>query len=487
MADRQHKAGRRAPRPWLVALAVSAVLAGCTEAPPSGSAPATASPGPSVAQPVPGAAGVGDPYFPKDGNGGYDATKYDLEIKYDPGSKELTGHAVITATATTALSRFNLDLHGLTVDAVTVDGKPATTNRTGDELEITPAAPLTSGAVFSVDVRYHGEPNGYTEADVGRVGFLPTDDGALAQGEPHVAASWFPVNDHPRDKAPYSIKLTVPNGVEAISNGVLEGTRSEDGWTTWTWVEAEPMASYLGLVAIGQYRVTQSKHKGLPVVLAVDVDLARTVDKQLARTTDVYDFLVTQFGAYPFHALGGVVHDNVMLPFALENQSRPAYAPSFFTGDDASWVIAHELAHQWFGNSVSVHGWKDIWLNEGFATYAEWLWAEHTGTATVKQSFDYTYNTASDEVWKVPPGDPGSDDIFSGSVYRRGGMTLYALRSAVGDKDFAAILKGWPAEKRNSNATTEEFIAFAERTSGEELDALFDAWLFKPTKPAKPS
>jgi aminopeptidase N len=475
-----------------IVMTSGAMIAGCTSPPattpntaPSGPT-TTATAGPSLSAPVRGDDGIGDPYFPRDGNGGYDATHYDLKIKYDPKAKSLDGHAEMTAKATATLSRFNLDLHGLNLDKVLVNDVAAETNRVGDELRITPARPVPAGATFTVDVTYRGEPKGYVEADVGRVGFLPSEDGALAQGEPHVAASWFPVNDHPRDKATYSIAITVPNGTEAISNGVLKGKRSKDGWTTWDWSVTSPMASYLALAAIGDYRVAQSTHKGLPVVLAVDADLPKSIDTQLARTTEVTDFLVTKFGDYPFDALGGLVHNNAQLPFALENQTRPAYAPGFFGGGDATWVIAHEVAHQWFGNSVSVANWSDIWLNEGFASYAEWLWAEHVGNGTVRSLFNQTYDGASTEFWRTPPGKPGVAGLFSGAVYQRGAMTLYALREKVGDKDFNAILKGWPIVKRDGNATTEEFIAYAEKISGEKLDALFDAWLYQPKKPDRP-
>jgi aminopeptidase N len=468
--------------------ASAAFLAACTPAPPTPEPATTGSSGPAQSAPAPvrGADGIGDPYFPKDGNGGYDTANYALEIKYDPKGKALTGHAVITAKATESLSRFNFDLHGLDVDKVLVDGAAAKTDRVGDELQITPSAPVLDGATFTTDVTYHGAPKAYLEADVGRVGFLPGADGALAQGEPHVAASWFPVNDHPRDKATYHIAITVPNGLEAISNGVLEGKQSKDGWTTWNWSVTSPMASYLALAAIGDYRVAQSTHKGMPVVLAVDADLSKSVDKELARTPEVTDFLATKFGPYPFDSMGGLVHDNAQLPFALENQTRPAYAPGFFGGGDASWVIAHEMAHQWFGDSVSVNNWSDIWLNEGFATYAEWLWSEHEGRGTVKEQFDQAYAGASDSFWDTPPGKPGVPGLFSGAVYQRGGMTLYALRQKVGVKDFDAILKGWATEKKDGNASTDDFIAYAERISGEQLDSLFDAWLFQPKRPARP-
>ena len=441
---------------------------------------------------VAGAPGLGDPYYPKAGNGGYDVGHYALEVRYDPDTDRLTGRAVITATATENLSSFNLDFHGLTIDDLTLDGGVVKYTRDGDELTIATGSGLPKGKEFTVDVRYHGVPGLYGGPLSGGVFAArkgkQADDGAVAIGEPFVAASWYPVNDHPRDKATYQIRLTVPEDLAALSNGVLEGKQpAGPGGTTWSWSESTPMASYLATMVVGDYRVRESTHKGKPVVVAVDASLPQQVDSQLARTPEVVDFLETQFGPYPFEAMGGIAIDDSRIRYALENQSRPIYSSTFFGGGDASWVVAHELAHQWFGDSVTVNEWKEVWLNEGFATYAEWLWSQHGGGLTPQQTFDRLYAQASHPMWRVPPGDPGADDPFKGSVYERGAMTLHALRLTVGDTAFFEIVKTWAADKRNGNATTPEFVALAERISGKQLDALFQAWLYGKTRPPRPS
>ena len=477
-------------RPTLAARATATLLAlglslGCTPSNPqeSPTPPWSSSPVQVTLD------GLGDPYFPKAGNGGYDVGHYDLDVKYDPVTDTLTGTARITATATADLSRFNLDFRQLATKSVTVDGEPAKTERIGDELVVIPAAPIAKGAHFVVTVEYEGVPAPYTDPVLGAIGFRHTHDGAFAMGQPLVAASWYPVNDHPQDKATYTISITARDGLEALSNGALTSrTPAGEGWTAWTWQMNSPMAPYLATMIVGDYRLTQATYAGKQVVFAVHTSLPTSVDRQLALTTEAVDFLSATFGAYPFDALGGVVVDDKGIRFALENQTRPIYGPSFFTGSpaEAEAVIVHEVAHQWFGNSVSVKEWKDIWLNEGFATYAEWLWQEARGRTSAQQQFDAAYDGADPQVWQVPPGDPGKENLFSRSVYSRGAMTLHALRKSVGDDAFFAILRRWAHDKQGQNATTAEFIALAEEVSGKQLDELFQDWLYGRVRPPHP-
>jgi aminopeptidase N len=269
----------------------------------------------------------------------------------------------------------------------------------------------------------------------------------------------------------------VPDGLAAVSNGVPEGRASRDGWTTWKWAERTPMVSYLSTVVIGKYRLKTTEHKGRPVVTAVTTKLPEgAADRAMARTVEVADYLESVFGPYPFAAYGGVVVADERIRYALETQSRPVYGAGFFRGGENTGVVAHELAHQWFGNSVSLAKWQDIWLNE-LATYAECS-GPSDGGRTAGQTFQARYVEASAQLWRTPPGKPGVAEIFGESVYQRGAMTVHALRVAVGDEAFFKILKSWAAEKRDANVTTDEFVALAERVSGKKLDKVFDAWLY---------
>jgi aminopeptidase N len=479
----------RRARVALVAAVAAVAVAGCT-APPApvltGLPSETPSAIPSGAGP--GSDGVGDSYYPTAGNGGYDVGNYDLNLVYDPEARELTGVATITASATQGLTSFNLDFTGLDPESITVDGSDAEWEHDAAELVVQPATPIANGATFTTVVAYSGRPSGYSDPSLGETGFLTSAEGAIAIGEPEVAATWFPVNDHPRDKATYTIRISVPDSLEALSNGRLLSKEEAErvGYTTWTWREGSPMAPYLATVVIGNYRVQESTHGALPVLLAVHTSLPTTIDDQLARTPEVIDYLQTVFGPYPFDAMGGIVINDPRVGFALENQSRPIYASGFFRGGDASWVLAHELGHQWYGDSVSVHDWSEIWLNEGFATYAEWLWSEHQGLGTAQETFDDIYQGAGASMWSVPPGDPGRARLFDGSVYTRGGMTLQALRITVGDEAFFRILPEWAKRKAGSSATTQEFIALAEEISGRQLDQLFQDWLYGTQRPPRP-
>ncbi|GAA3337006.1 M1 family metallopeptidase [Amorphoplanes nipponensis] len=459
------------------------LVAGCSG--PDRDAPEP-TPSPSVAPSfAPGAAGAGDPYFPTYGNGGYDVAGYDLQVAYTPASGQLDGTATITATATQDLSSFHLDLAHLVAGRVTVDGQAATSRADGNELVVTPAAGIVKGRAFTVVVDYGGKPQVLANETLGTGGWLRTKDGGFALGQPESASTWFPVNDHPSDKATFALAMTVPEGLEVISNG-LPGQRSTAaGRTTWRWAERKPLASYLAFVVIGQYRVRTGTHAGKPMIIALPESLPADGDaaRSVGRTGEVADFLATQFGPYPFDSYGAVVLDDDRVGYALETQSRPVYGNTFFVGRPNVTVIAHELAHQWYGDSVTVARWQDIWLNEGFATYAEWLWQEHTGERTVQQSFDRVYSGFD---WSVPTGDPGPDGIFGDAVYQRGAMAVQALRRTIGDPAFFALLKSWAAEHRDGTVRTEDFIAAAERAAGKDLGDFFEAWLFGKVKPPLP-
>ncbi|KRD01415.1 MULTISPECIES: M1 family metallopeptidase [unclassified Streptomyces] len=441
----------------------------------------------SAASGSPGAPGIGDPYYPAYGNGGYDVSHYDLRLKYRPATDELEGTATILAKATQDLSRFDLDFL-LDVSEVRVDGAAAAFAASGEhELEITPRKPLTEGAQVTIVVRYRGVPS--SKQAYGFTSWHRTPDGGVGANEPEAAWWWFPSNDHPLDKATYDVSVQVPDGTQALSNGTLQSTSSRAGWTRFNWRSSKPQATYLATLAVGRFDLTTgTTESGVPVVNAYSRDLgadAGAARASVERTGEIADWLSGYFGPYPFDALGGYV-PNTNTGYALETQTRPFYSPRQFAGGSNTSVVVHELAHQWYGDFVSVAGWKDIWLNEGFARYAQWLWSEHEDEGTAREIADYVYasHPADDAFWTVKPGDPGPDRQFDIAVYDRGALAVQALRDEIGDDAFFAVLKGWPREHAYGNATVADLQRYAERVSGRQLGALFDAWLFRPAKPA---
>jgi aminopeptidase N len=440
---------------------------------------------------TPGEAGIGDPYFPLLGNGGFDVRHYDLSFSYDPATDVLDGHMVVRARALQNLSRFDLDLQQLDVSAVRVNDDPAAFSRDGQELQITPNNRLRDGSTFNVAVDYGGVPQTIVGSPIvfgSPYGFLHTPDGMFVGAEPNAQSTWMPLSDHPADKATWTFHVTVPEGKGVVSNGRLVSQETQGGKTTFTWDEPIPMATYLATVDVGDWLIrTGSTPAGTPQTVAVDPVLQAaspgSMDRYWNTSAEVTDLWSETFGPYPFDSTGAIADDarfnGQPLGFSLETQTRPVYS-----GFRSETTIAHELAHQWFGDSVSPATWPNIWLNEGFASFAEYLWLEHRGTRTAHASFLVDYaRPATSTFWQVVVADPQRDTMFASAVYRRGAMTLQALREKIGDEKFFQILRTWVAEHRHGNATTAQFTALAEQISGEELDHFFDVWIYQTGKP----
>ncbi|WP_308400728.1 M1 family metallopeptidase [Streptomyces sp. AS02] len=444
----------------------------------------------------PGAAGVGDRLFPGLGNGGYDVAHYGLTLHYAPETNRLKGTAVITARATQDLSRFNFDLSGLRVRLTTVQGAKAQFAREKDELLVTPANPLKDGEVFRTVVTYDGTPRTIEDDDGILEGWIETDDGSTALGQPAGSMTWFPGNHHPSDKATYDITVTVPKDedgdpYDVVSNGELITEEDKGETVTRHWRTEEPMAAYLAHVSVGYFEV----HKGwtdddLPSFVAIDPDESEDAADVKDLVPEIVDWASERFGPYPFSSTGAVVDHLPELDYALETQTKP-----YFDEAPDEPLLVHELAHQWFGNSVTPRQWKDMWLNEGLATYAEWLWEEERGGEekqggrTTDEIFEDFYDgkdPESEGIWSFPPAAPPSAARVSDPpVYGRGAMAVHKVRRAVGDEAFFDILRTWTRQHRHGNADTDEFIALCESKSGKDLTKLFETWLFSKEKPAR--
>ncbi|WP_265446443.1 M1 family metallopeptidase [Flexivirga meconopsidis] len=426
-----------------------------------------------------GAPGAGDPYYPMDGNGGYDVQHYAVGVNFTPATKMLYGDTTVRATTTQKLKQFNLDLYGLQVDSVTVNGKKAFWTRSGvHELVITPGTPLAKKQQFNVRVKYHGVPIESSGLDDNSGWHTSVTGGAFAANEPHSAAGWYPVNDTTRDKATFTLKATVPSEYSVISNGIEQPARKAGANTTYTWVEKDPIIGYLTTIAIDKFTYLKQKRKdGTPLVSA----FAPGAEDKMAdekRLPEVLDLLERYFGPYPQSAGGGIfVADQI--GFSLETQTRPTYA---------AWAdldtIVHEQSHQWWGDTMSVDTWRDVCMNECFASYGTWLWAqdkdgENLDTEYSKEMAGFADST---RFWSNPLWDMGAGNEFSNS-YTRGPLFLQALRRYIGDAAFITVLRNYTQLHKGGNTSMQEFERYVGKVAKKDVTDFFQAWVYGRSKP----
>lgn len=435
-----------------------------------------------------------DPYTPHSGDRRWSARHYELRLGYRVATNRLDATATVHGRAVEQLDRIVLDLHGLRVDRVDVDGTRATKVSTSThKLTVTPAEPVAAGADFSVHVRYRGTPHPL-RSPWGQIGWEELTDGVIVAAQPTGAPSWFPCNDRPDDKATYRIEITAETGYDVVANGDLLGRERGRAGTTWTWAVTEPMATYLATVQIGRYRTTALRRPSgdaLPdVTVHHPADLAAAVRTDFGRVPDMLALYADVFGPYPFSSYGVVVTDDE-LEIPLEAHGLAVFGRNHVDGEHGTdRLIAHELAHQWFGNSVTAARWRDIWLHEGFACYAEWLWSEHRGG----DSADTLAERYRDGLLAGPQdlvvADPGAADMFDDRVYKRGALALHAVRRTFGDTAFTTGLRAITAEHRHGAvAPTDVFAAFAAAAGVTELAVrrVTGPWLDEPGVPALPT
>ena len=433
------------------------------------------------APPVPGGRSAGDRLFPAIGNSGYFVSHYDVALRWSPRSRGIVATTQVTARAPRPLSSYSLDLQGLRVTAVSVAGRRAAWSRSGHKLVVRPSRPVAGR--FVTTVRYRGRPVTHIDPDGSKDGWIPTADGATVLSEPVGAMTWFPCNNTPRDKATFRVRVTVPRGLAVAGNGDLVRHRHA-GSLTWVWTDRSQQATYLAMISIGRYhvyrsRMTTSSGRRLPVLSFVEPRFG-SLARLRRLLPQVVRFEERRFGPYPFSSVGMVVK-RLGVDYALETQTRPV-----FDGRPGATTLVHELAHQWYGDSVTPRQWEDVWLNEGFASYAEDLWVAGHGGPSTSAAFRTTYdrNAAGSRLWRPAPArftDPA--DLFGDPVYVRGGMTLEALRQRIGTPALYTLLRRWAATRRGASVDTAQLVALAGRVSRRDLGTFFRTWLYVPEKP----
>ncbi|MFJ3640894.1 M1 family metallopeptidase [Streptomyces sp. NPDC090108] len=442
--------------------------------------------------PSPGARGIGDPLMPLAGNGGYTVGRYTLTFDWRAPGTPFPASANIRATATQALSRFDLDFAGNTLRTVTVDGAPAKAVRDGDELVVTPAKPLARGRTFTVQVGYTADPTQRRHRDdaIQDYGWVPTADGTLLSPQPDGAKMIFPADDHPSLRAPVTFKVTTPPGLTAVANGrLVERVRQKDGRTRWTYDSEAPVAAQLVQLAIGKYDLTERRGPGgLPVRDAVPEDLVAGTEQYRSLTPEHLSWLEQRLGPYPFRRYGVLVGD-AELPVALETQSLSVVPSADLLGDqvDAERNLVHELTHHWTGDSVAVRRWSDLWLSEGHARFYERLYSDTHGGPSLEDAMRAAYE--QHDQWRHDdgaPAEPRASTLFRQMRYDGSALVLYALREKVGEDTFGRIERSWVTTYRGRAAGTRDFVALASRVAGQDLTSFLDAWLYGAHTPPMP-
>ncbi|GCE77283.1 M1 family metallopeptidase [Cellulomonas biazotea] len=429
---------------------------------------------------------VPDPYVPDRTDTGLDVARYDLELDYRVATNRLDGRARVHATALRELDRVVLDLDRLRVSQVLVDGRrPERWAHRGGQLVVRLARRLAAGESVVVEVRYAGHPQP-RRGPWGDVGWEELTDGVIVAGQPDGASSWFPCHDTPADKAAFRVEVTTEAGYDVVCNGELTSRTARSSRVRWVYEQAEPTAPYLATVQVGRYERLVTATGPVPQRASVPARLVDAFRHDFGRQAQMMALFVDRFGPYPFPSYGVVVTDDA-LEIPLEASGLSVFGANHVDGRRGSErLVAHELAHQWFGNSLTARRWHDIWLHEGFACYAEWLWSQESGG----RSADAQARTAHARLAALPQdlvvGDPGPDLMFDDRLYKRGALTLHAVRLTVGDDAFFALLRAWTQRHAHGSVSTPELVALGAEVTGQPLGALLDAWLYAPVLPPLP-
>ena len=426
-----------------------------------------------------------DPYLPSAGNHGYRVTRYDLDLSYRVEPNRLVGTATISLTATEPLGDFSLDLsRHLAVSKVSLSGAKLTRFRhSGGKLKMTAAEPIPVGAAVSVTIKYSGNPRPISGV-WGDVGWEELDGGVLVANQPNGAASWFPCDDHPASKAPMTLTLTTDSPYKVVCTGELVSKKSSGSTTRWEFDQAVPTSTYLAAVNIGEYQHLEITGGDVPIHAYIPGDLRSEFSESFGRQREMLELFSKLFGPYPLSSYKVVVTDDE-LEIPLESMGMSTFGRNIaVAGDAEERLIAHELAHQWFGNAVTAAEWKHIWLHEGFACYAEWLWSEFSGGADAHSHALKYFARLQSSPHDLLLADPGPKLMFDDRVYKRGALTLHVLRGAIGDSAFFELIRDWVERYSGVTATTEDFIALAKAHTDVELGPLWDTWLFSDEMPA---
>jgi aminopeptidase N len=453
-------------------------------------APVDADPGSADTQPNGSTAelevstSAGDPRYPALGSADLDVRHYAVDISYEQDGRSISGSVDIDAEVTRAVDRVAIDANGPTITEVGVDGTPAHFTTAPGELIIDLDRVHESGDRLAITIGFHAAAKANTGFEL-EAGLFSSPDGVWSVNEPDGASTWLPVNDHPTDKATWSFVVRTDPALTAVTNGELTSSAIEDGQRVWRWEQDEPMASYLITLLVGDYELVDdgSTASGVELRHAVLAGDRAVLDPYLAITREQLDYFESLFGPYPFERYGVAIADSEP-NLAMETQGLSLFSVADLSGSVGflqHLLLAHELAHQWFGDAVSPGTWDDIWLNEGFATYGQWLWLDHIGMADIDATAEETIARLPRTGW--PLSAPA--EMFGTVSYDGGATALHALRLTIGDVAFFEGLRVWVATYLDSTAVTDDFQTVMEEVSGRSLDEFFATWIHADRFPGR--
>ena len=428
--------------------------------------------------------GIGDPYYPADGNPGYRVSAYHVVLDYFPDTTTIKATTVVHAVAKDRLTSYHLDLDGLTVEAISVDGRAATWTRSGEhELVITPAGAVPVGKAFSTRVTYRGKLHNVDDggAPSGWISGGGSKGAGYIEGEPHGCATWFPCNDHPTDKARFSLTATVPRPLALVSVGdegrQTSGMRHGVEVQTYRWRLTEPTSTYMvGLVIDTLTTVHSQLDDGTEVISAYGPRHKKAMERE-AYLPEILRVLSERWGPYPAPQAGGMFVTGY-IPYELETYTRPIYSTH-----TSLTTIVHENGHQWWGDNVALHRWRDICLNECLASYSEWLWDEHNGV-DLDQRYRREINHRGDPLFAGKLYDMGPGHEFDNPVYVKGKFFVHALRNKVGDDSFFAAMRGIQRDRGGSNISMIGLRNQLEQRTGVNLRSFWRQWVFQTGRPS---
>ena len=427
-------------------------------------------------------------YVSGQGSQVYDVTHYDLDLDYTVRTNRLVGTARITVVLRERATHLEFDLHGLAVSDVRVDGESVRRWRTrGNKLHVPLRGETGARRRLQVVVTYSGRP-GPRLGPWGEVGFEELTDGALVAAQPDGAPTWFPCNDRPSSRATYRISVTTESPYTVVANGELVSRTRASSRTTTVYENSTPTAPYLATVQIGRYGALEPEglvRGDVPQRVYVPDRLRRRAAHDFARQPAMMRLFVDLFGPYPFSRYDVVVTDDD-LEIPLEAQTVSIFGANHVDGHRRSErLVAHELAHQWFGNAVGLARWRDIWLNEGFACYSEWLWWDHLGARRLRSTVERYHASLQEEPCDLRVADPGAERMFDDRVYKRGALALHAVRCAVGEAEFFDLVRSWVAGHLDTVVTTDDFRAHLAAAS-PGLEEVLVPWIDEEPLPPLP-